>query len=160
MFDAVIAVDSAKKAMEFLGLKDGGGKVTNNSRATCLPPCSFQFQRPLMPGRHPFPCRLLHPARGRQRVHGLLHHLSASRRPSAAGRAVPYGPRVCFACARDDGLLFSFGSKRSPLFMAIEAKEKPLAACRRPSYGHRLTESLLHPQSRMPLCLVLLLLPP
>jgi len=36
MFHPVIAVDSAKKAMEFLGLKDGGGKVT-----TAEPPASL-----------------------------------------------------------------------------------------------------------------------
>jgi hypothetical protein len=59
-------------------------------------------------------------------------------RPSAAGRAVPYGPRVRLPSAHArvtaSVLRPPFGSKRSPLFMAVKQKKKNLPC--RPSYAH------------------------
>ena len=130
MFHPVIAVDSAKKAMEFLGLKDGGGKVTTAEPPASLDPHSFQFQRPSVPGRHPIlpvpgtpVASWSFAARGRSSAWAPAPPVGdpvAQR--SAPGRAVPYGPRVC-ACARDDGFC-SPPLFRSPLFMAVKQKKK------------------------------------
>jgi hypothetical protein len=140
MFHPVIAVDSAKKAMEFLRLKDGGGKVTT---AEHLPP---------------FPCRRAghstswsFTARGRSSAWAPAPPVGdpAAQR-SAPGRAVPYGPRVC-ACARDgfcsvlDPPLF--WKQKVAAFHGGKAKENPLPLPAVRLTATLVTDSLLHPQS-------------
>ena len=157
MFHPVIAVDSAKKAMEFLGLKDGGGKVTTAEPPASLDAHSFQYQKPSVPDRHPIlpvpgtpVASWSFTARGRSSAWAPAPPVGdpAAQRSSPA-RAVPYGPRVC-ACARDDGFC-SPPLFRSPLFMAVKQKKKTV---RLPATGSLTAASTKLPASYLVLMLI------
>jgi hypothetical protein len=76
-FPAVIAVDSAKKAIEFLGLKDGNGKVKKKllSHHQFIRKMQFAATRSKR-GRHP----VLGYSTYARRRDGFLRHLLATRR--------------------------------------------------------------------------------